>query len=173
MFNRKTFSKFFTKNFFLFQVFDFWFFTKIFILQQCLNPNPNLFLRIRIRIQPKHTDYFVFGFGSTTLLICNAVKKSCNNAHHWSLIITYWYAKFVWIVVTFTNFWEKNLFRQKSITKYGHLMVRCIRRLSCYFTHDEFVPSLRLSGTRAATRSKAWHDEYSTLLQCIYKFFWV
>jgi hypothetical protein len=25
---------------FVFQVFDFWFFTKIFILQQCLNPNP-------------------------------------------------------------------------------------------------------------------------------------
>jgi hypothetical protein len=34
---------------FLFQVFDFLFFTKIFILQQCLNPNRN----------------FIFGFGSS------------------------------------------------------------------------------------------------------------
>jgi hypothetical protein len=33
------------------QVFDFWFFTKIFILQQCLNPSPNLNL--------------FFGFGSS------------------------------------------------------------------------------------------------------------
>jgi hypothetical protein len=57
---------------FLFQVFDFLFFTKMFILQQCLNPNPypnpNFF---RIRIQPKYSDYF--GFGSTTLEIISII----------------------------------------------------------------------------------------------------
>jgi hypothetical protein len=64
IFNRKT------KDFSLSSV---WFFTKIFILQQCLNPNPYPnpnFLRIRVRIQPKHSDYFGFGlFGSTTLVV--------------------------------------------------------------------------------------------------------
>jgi hypothetical protein len=38
---------------FLFQVFDFWFFTKMFILQQCLNPNPY------------PNPNFLFGFGSS------------------------------------------------------------------------------------------------------------
>jgi hypothetical protein len=58
-----------TGTFFLFEVFYLQFFTNIFILQQCLdpnlnpNPNPNFF---RIRIQPKYSDSFVFG--STTLV---------------------------------------------------------------------------------------------------------
>jgi hypothetical protein len=55
------------KIIFLFQVFDLRFLTQIFILQQCLDPNPypnpNFF---RIRIQQKLLDSF--GFGSTTLL---------------------------------------------------------------------------------------------------------
>jgi hypothetical protein len=51
-------------NFFLSQVFDLRFFTRFFILQQCLDPylNPNFFF---IRIQPKLSDSFRFWF--TTL----------------------------------------------------------------------------------------------------------
>jgi hypothetical protein len=67
---------------FLFQVFDFWFFKKIFILQQCRNPNPypnnNFF---RIRIQPKHSDYF--GFGSTTLLDVHQAHTGFFAAKFW------------------------------------------------------------------------------------------
>jgi hypothetical protein len=46
-----------------FQVFVFWFFTKIFILQQCLNPNPN----------------FSFGFGSSQ----NIRIISDSDPQHW------------------------------------------------------------------------------------------
>jgi hypothetical protein len=58
-------------NIFLFLVFDLRFFTQIFILQQCLDPNPypNPYPNptfFRIRIQPKLSDSF--GFGSTTLI---------------------------------------------------------------------------------------------------------
>jgi hypothetical protein len=57
---------------FLFQVFDFGFFTKIFhptTVSESESESVSeseLFVRIRIRIQPKNSDYF--GFGSTTLL---------------------------------------------------------------------------------------------------------
>jgi hypothetical protein len=59
---------------FLFQVFDFWFFTKNFhptTVSESESESVSeseLFVRIRIRIQPKHSDYFGFGFGSTTLV---------------------------------------------------------------------------------------------------------
>jgi hypothetical protein len=52
---------------FLFKVFDFWFFTKIFFLQQCLNPNP----------YPNFL--FGFGFGSSQ----NIRIISDSDPQHW------------------------------------------------------------------------------------------
>jgi hypothetical protein len=54
---------------FLFQVFDFWFFTKMFILQQCLNPNP----------YPNPNFLFGFGFGSSQ----NIRIISDSDPQHW------------------------------------------------------------------------------------------
>jgi hypothetical protein len=58
-------------KFFLLQVFDLRFFTKLFILQQCLDPNPNSYPNPNFFSESdpvKLTDSFVFGFGSTTLV---------------------------------------------------------------------------------------------------------
>jgi hypothetical protein len=54
---------------FLFQVFDFWFFTKIFILQQCLNPIQSLY----------PNPNFFFGFGSSQKIRIN----SDSDPQHW------------------------------------------------------------------------------------------
>jgi hypothetical protein len=47
--------------FFVFQVYDLRFFTRFFILQQCLDPNPNFF--------SDSDPARIFGFGSTTLIL--------------------------------------------------------------------------------------------------------
>jgi hypothetical protein len=48
-------------------VFDFWFFTKNFILRAWILIRIRIRTFFRIRVQPKHSDYF--GFGSTTLAL--------------------------------------------------------------------------------------------------------
>jgi hypothetical protein len=62
---------------FLFQVFDFWFFTKIFILQQCLNPNPNPY--------PNPNFFFGFGFGSSQKI--RIISDSDSDPQHWPVHI--------------------------------------------------------------------------------------
>jgi hypothetical protein len=59
-------------TFFLFQVFDLRFFTKFFILQQCLDPNPNPNPNFFSDSDPAK----IFGFGSTTLVYRAGLHKN-------------------------------------------------------------------------------------------------
>jgi hypothetical protein len=56
------------KKIFFFQVFDLRFFTQIFILQQCLDPNPNPYPNPNFFSDSDSDPSKTFGFGYTTLV---------------------------------------------------------------------------------------------------------